>query len=64
MVENIEERMASSELDELKVLIEKQEGLIPNAAVVDYCNKGLVFVHSQVEYKKKINNWETWCVTG
>ena len=63
MVENIEEMMASSELDELKVLIEKQEGPIPNTALVDYFNKGLAFVHSQVEYIKKINNWEKWCVT-
>ena len=56
--------MTSSELDELKALIEKQEGPIPNTAFVDYYNKGLVFVHSQVEYIKKINNWEKWCVTS
>ena len=45
--------MASSNLDELKALNKKQEGPIPNTAVVDYYNKGLVFVHSQVEYIKK-----------
>ena len=45
--------MASSKLDELKALIEKQEGPIQNTAFVDYYNKGLVFVHSQVEYIKK-----------
>ena len=55
--------MASSKLDELKALIEKQEGPIQNTAFVDYYNKGLVFVHSQVEYIKKINNWEKWCLT-
>ena len=49
MVENIEMMMASSDLDELKALIEKQEGPIPNTVAVGYFNKGLVFVHSQVE---------------
>ena len=55
--------MATSDLDGLKTLIEKQEGPIPNTEVMDYYNKALVFVHSQVEYIKNVNNWEKWCVT-
>ena len=53
MVENIEVMMASSDLDEFKALIEKQNGPIQNTVVVGYFNKGLVFVHSQVECIKK-----------
>ena len=52
--------------DDLAELITKmdQNRIISNEEIDDYYNKGLAYVHSQVEYIKLNNmNWERWSIT-
>ena len=52
------------DLAELKLKIENQQVPISNDNITMYYNKGVDYVHSQVEYiKAKGMNWETWVIT-